>query len=266
MITVNQSYIICCTPRSGSHLLADGLTSTAVAGNPVERFPRPSDRSWESSAAERIVPMAKPPTDDDYDAALDAIYIDKILEYGTTANGVFGVNIHRNQFEDAIKRIRLYLKNNHSKPHEILSQAFPNLSYLWLKRRDKVAQAVSWHKALQSGRYVKIQNLPSESVQKPPLVEFDFTAIKIHWSTIRNSENAWQHYFLENKIHPFVIYYEDLCANYEGTIRAAIKFLALERHAFDVTPPRNEKAGDAQSLEWVRRFIEMQSQHRAART
>lgn len=261
-----RSYIICCTPRSGSHLLADGLGLTGIAGNPVERFPRPSEHIRTTTAVERRALIAEPPPEESYDAMLDANYIAKILEHGTTDNGVFGVNIHRFQFADAIRRIRSYLRDADSEPHEILSKALPNLSYVWLRRNDKVAQAVSWHKAVQSGRYIKMRGLNDDRAQRHASVEFEFVPIKTYWSAIRNSENAWQHYFQESKIRPYVVHYEDLCANYEKNIRAVIKFLGLDDQTFEIVSPRHEKAGDAQSLEWAKKFVEIQSKSKPLRT
>lgn len=262
-MTPHRSYIISCTPRSGSHLLADGLASTRLAGQPTERFPRFA-RGIELTRAQRDAMVTDAPPEESYDAEQDAEYTKKIIELGTSPNGVFGLTLHWFQVNDAVRRIREYIKSKSDAPNEVFSLAFPNLSYIWLRRRDKVAQAVSWFKAIQTGQYLKVRgtDLGSQSAPAAATVEFDYGKIRSYWSALRSFENGWEHFFEEHRLTPLVIYYEDLAKGYESSIRQSLVFLGLGDGNVSIAPPRHEKAADEQSLLWVERFRSMQASAR----
>ena len=248
-----RSYIIACTPRCGSHLLADGLTSSGIAGLPVERFPRFTPQMTFTVAA-RDAMVTEPPPESSYDPVLDAAYIKQILEEGTSANGVFGVAIHWFQINDAVRRLRSYSKSEATGPHAVLSGCFPDLSYIWLRRHDKVAQAVSWYKAIRTGRYVKTRGGRAAKPGSAGAMEFDYSTIKTYWTALRSAENGWQRYFAANGLQPHVLEYEVLCNDFEGSVRKALAFLGLSAGQAAIAAPRHQKAADAQSFEWVERF------------
>jgi LPS sulfotransferase NodH len=250
-----QSYVIACTPRSGSHLLADGLASTGVAGRPTERFPRlVVDRKLTSAEIDALV--TEPPPEDSYDAVQDADYVRKIIELGTTPNGIFGITIHWFVVNDTVRRIREYLELTRvCTSHEVLTLAFPKLSYIWLRRRDKVAQAVSWYKAIQTGRYVNlVAEVAGEQGHARTPLQFDYQRIRAYRSALISFDNAWAHFFRENQIEPQIVYYEDLAANYESTIRKMIAFLGLDVAHLQIRPSQHKKAADQVSFEWIARF------------
>src|SRR5215213_3674341 len=148
-----RSYVLACTPRSGSHLLSDALTSTRIAGHPREWLPRFTADTAPKTPLDRMRLVTQPPPAA-YDRAADAAHIRKVLAAGTSENGVFGIVIHWLVLPDAVRRLQAFLDIEESAPHRVLSSAFPNLSYVWLRRRDRVAQAVSWYRAIQTGVYV----------------------------------------------------------------------------------------------------------------
>jgi LPS sulfotransferase NodH len=255
-MTPLRSYIICCTPRCGSHLFADGLTSTGIAGYPVERFPRQPE-GVKLTAAQADAMVTEAPPESWYDSDLDREYIRHIIETGTTGNGTFAVTVHWFQVNDAVRRIRDYLRAAGSEPHQIFSRAFPKLSYVWLRRRDKVAQAVSWYKAIQTGRYVRLRDAPDARSAGEREVAFDYSKIRMYWAALRSYDNGWNHFFTANGLRPFVVHYEDLCNDYERSIRDVLSFLALSHQDVCIKVPRFEKTADIRSFEWIARFKSM---------
>jgi len=247
----NQSYIIAGNPRSGTHLLADGLSATGIAGFPDERFVRPREKDLALNNRGRAFLRPTPP-EEAYIPQEDSKFVRAVIETGTTANGVFGVTVHHFQLNDVARRVASYLGCSPLSAHQIFSMAFPNLSYVWLRRRDKVAQAVSWHKAAHSGQFVKIEG--KQGAPRTGGAEFDYAAIRTYWSALRSADNGWQHFFLESEVRPYILYYEDLASNYEGTIRDVMKYLKLTDQPYTVRPPRHQKVADAQSLAWIAQF------------
>jgi trehalose 2-sulfotransferase len=249
-----QSYIICCTPRSGSHLLAGGLDSSGIAGHPNERFPRLSSTSSHSpSQADRLV--TQPPPESSYDHELDSEYVRSVIKQGMTQNGVFGITIHWFQLNDAVRRIHSYLGTFDVNPFDTLSSVFPNLSYIWLRRRDKIAQAVSWYKAIQTGQYVALADEPEQVLTNE--IVFDFKAIKTYWSALRSFDNGWNYFFSSNRVDHFTVDYEDLTANYAPTVRAVLRYLKLNDAMISIGAPLHRKQSNQQSREWTEKFRDL---------
>jgi trehalose 2-sulfotransferase len=258
-----RSYVLACTPRVGSHLLSDALTATRVAGQPREWLPRFTAETAPRTPLERMRLVTRPPSEAPYDTAADAAHIRKILSSGTSENGVFGSVIHWMVLQDAVRRLQAFLGTEESAPHRVLSSAFPNLSYVWLRRRDRVAQAVSWYKAIQTGVYVGRQG--KGGGDEDEILRFDYEKIRHLLSAVTSAENAWGSFFSSNGLTPLVLYYEDLSAQYVSTVRAVLDFLQLDAAGVDVARPKHEKYADTRSREWIEQFKLLHNQARPVR-
>ena len=262
VVQPSRSYVLACTPRVGSHLLADALTATGVAGHPREWLPRYTPETAPKTPVDRMKLVTQPPPDNAYDMAADAERIRKILTFGTSENGVFGLVVHWLVLQDAVRRLTAFLGTEESEPHRVLSGAFPNLSYVWLRRRDKVAQAVSWYKAIQTGVYVGRHGKDAGEDER---LVFDYAKIRYLLSALTSFENAWTSYFSSNGLTPLVLYYEDLSASYVERVRSVLDFLQLDAAVVDIARPKHEKYADAQSLEWIEQFNRLHKQARSPR-
>jgi LPS sulfotransferase NodH len=84
-------------------------------------------------------------------------YLERALEEGTTPNGIFGAKVgagvYLAHFFHQLRTLPQFADATLS-PCAILSALFPDLKCLWLTRRNKVRQAVSWWKAVQSNVWV----------------------------------------------------------------------------------------------------------------
>jgi trehalose 2-sulfotransferase len=248
----SRSYVLACTPRVGSHLLADALTSTRMAGCPKEWLPRFAPDAVPLTPRDRLRLVTQPPSQETYDAAIDGAYVKKVLASGTGENGVFGIVIHWFVLQDAVRRLGAFFETSESAPHRVLSSALPNLSYLWLKRRDKIAQAVSWYTAIQTGTYVGRH--ARTDAHEDERVRFDYAQIRYLLTAITAFENGWGSFFSASGVKPFVINYEDLSADYVAAIRSVLDFLQLDAAGADIALPKREKYADARSREWIERF------------
>lgn len=256
----SRSYVIACTPRVGSHLLADALTSTRMAGHPREWLPRFAADAVPSTPRDRLRLVTQPPSSQEtYDPAIDGAYIEQVLASGTSENGVFGIVIHWFVLQDAVRRLRAFVGTSESAPHRVLASAFPNVSYVWLERRDKIAQAVSWYTAIQTGTYVgrHVRTDPHEDAR----LRFDYAQIRYLLTAITAFENGWRSFFAASGVTPLVLHYEDLSAQYVAAIRSVLELLQLDAAAADIALPKREKYADARSREWIERF---KREHREA--
>jgi LPS sulfotransferase NodH len=143
ILETHPSYVICAVQRSGSFLLSEALTNTGLAGNPQEYFLNNSE-GWEDGSWARQNGVTS-----------RSDYLRLVLEKGTTPNGVFGTKIMWNYFQDMIKRLQELPEFKEMDAPQLMASLFTNVYYIWIIRRDKVRQAVSWARAAQTGIYAQ---------------------------------------------------------------------------------------------------------------
>jgi LPS sulfotransferase NodH len=232
----HTSYFICCTPRTGSWLLAEALQFLGIAGKPGEFFDQEREREWFELLGVSSY------TD----------FLDKVLEYGTTPNGVFGAKVHWVEFKCLPTRLKNFPSFSEMAIHEMISELFPNLHYIWLTRRDKVRQAISYYKANLTDNWFWIDGQEYFEIETP---SYDFKTIDIMLKMLVKNDASWQQYFHESGIEPKIVVYEELEQAYDATIRKLLQDLHIPLPADLVIPkPRLKKQADQLTEEWVQRF------------
>ncbi len=214
-------YAVCALPRSGSSLLCELLFETQLAGAPVEYF----------DAAQMARLCARWGTHD-----LPS-YVRALLEKKTSPNGVFGFKAHYFQLVEAF-------------PNGRLEAAFPGLRYVYISRRDRLRQAISWARAEQTGRWAST-NQPIRRVE----AVFDRDQIERLYAGICKRERAWEALFDRAGVSPCRILYEDLVESPEVTVRGVLDHLGVAG-AGDVTvgPPTLARQADHLTEEWMARW------------
>lgn len=242
-IQPHMSYLICSTPRSGSYLLCEVLQQTGLAGRPTEYFVQSMmlslQRQWGISNLSG--------------------YFKKVLEVGTTPNGVFGMKAHMSQFGAVMCILQQVPQFQGLAVPELLSTIFPNLSYIWISRRDKVRQAVSHLKALQTNIWW-LTDRPPVPVEEPTgsTANFNFEAIDQLLRWIEEEETAWQDYFNAYAIKPLVVIYEELVQTYNITACQVLDYLHIPKpDDLVITEPRMKRQADMISEEWVERYLQL---------
>jgi trehalose 2-sulfotransferase len=245
----HTSYLVCGTPRSGSSLLCEALVNTGIAGQPEEYFQPSNEVLWRER----------------WGTSTYAEYLERTIEHCTSPNGVFGVKMMWGYFDHFLRNVRQMpdYKEQELSDCKLLQALFPNLRYIWIKRRDTVRQAVSHTKAMQTNLWaVRAENatLPARTP------EFSFMQIDYMVQEISAHDAAWQRFFTENGIQPLVIIYEDSVANYEETVRKALQHLDIPgTELVTCSPVTMKKQADAQSEQWVQRYLQLKQQARRYR-
>ena len=164
-------------------------------------------------------------------------YFRKLFGCRTSMNGVFGIKVHFPHFETAISWYPSMI--------ELLSPAV----YIHLQRRDKLAQAVSMAKAIQTDAW---QSLDSKVSTRPA---YDERLIAQCLREIDRQNFGWRRWFEIKKVKPFVVYYEDLLVDSVGVVRHVIKLLDVETDKPDkVVLPVLYRQADGINTEWIDRF------------
>jgi LPS sulfotransferase NodH len=230
------SYFVCGTPRSGTNLLTGLLRSTGVAGKPEEFFWREVIADWGR----------------DWRTDTFREYLAAAARDGATPNGVFAAKVMWGQMGAFLGLLRTLPGEPADSDRALIERSFPGARFVWMRRRDTVAQAVSWTKAEQTGVwYDHADGAPARDPQ------FDAETIEHHLGEIAEHNDGWAGWFAANGVEPAPVFYEDLVADGPGVTRAVLGFLGLEVPDGVAIAAQTTRQADALNDEWIERYREL---------
>jgi LPS sulfotransferase NodH len=173
-----------------------------------------------------------------------------------SSNGISGIKLHYYQFADLPRRMRARPGWGNLSPGEVVSAMFPDAKYVWLKRRDKVRQAISAYLASETAQWWSIDGSAVRDGQHTADdVKFDTSAIAGFQTLLEQNDRGWQAFFESNQLTPLVIEYEDLASDYVGTIQKVLQWLGIpDPERASIRAPRLCRQSDARSDEWAARY------------
>ena len=186
------------------------------------------------------------------DAAADyAAYVRAIVNTKVTRNEVFGFKLMSWYLENFLARLREAHGRGNGGDLYRLRSVFPRLRFVRIVRRHKLRQALSTARALQTGLW-KVQE--GKGILREP--EFDPDLIEQSLREAERQDKLWNDFFRRIGVQPFEVEYEELCRDYERTIRAVLNFLRIKLPAGTrVGPPVTTRQADEISRKWEERFI-----------
>jgi LPS sulfotransferase NodH len=230
-----RCYAVCAVARSGSNLLTDGLHATRRAGRPNQFF----CELFEGTYAEKY----KLDPQRDY-----AGYVRGIIEATSTSNRVFGFKLMGWYVESFLNKLHRAL--NDAPDLQLLEQVFPRLKFIRIQRRDKLRQAISKARAYQSGQW-KVR----ENEEIDTNANFDPALIDQCLKEIEREEAAWSRFFERTGAVSLPVFYEELCRDYEGTLRGVFDFLQIRlSRRTRIGSPLTIRQRDELSREWEERY------------
>ncbi len=241
-------YLICTTQRSGTHLLNEALRNTGLAGTPGEWF------EWDNETERNpIMDLGQSHPDE---------FLQYLYEKGTGPNGVFGCNImwsgrNHNLLTKYINILEGFPVCENRKGIEALRKIFPNLHFIYLIRKNKLQQAVSHSKVLQTKVFHQWKGKKADNFKEP---KYDYYSIRTMLEHAINGDKSWAKFFNENEIKPFRIVYEDLAESFEETALGVLDFLGIDYPA-DLSFAQRILIKQANHIndEWVQRFLAQSS-------
>lgn len=219
MVQNQHGYAICTAPRSGSNLLCQYLTSTGVLGRPLEYF------NWQGRRGNEDPCYPVDP----------AQQVRMILTRGTTDNGVYGVKLFWYQHADTSAVLDW-------------TRALPNLSFVYLERRDRLAQAISWVRALQTSQYRSTHPLNGE-----PAYDADMIRVRLRHLDVEYAQ--WPAFFSRHDVSPLRLVYEDFVGDPQRAIDDVAGMLGIPPRP--IAPEGIDLAiqRDVLNDEWRTRFL-----------
>jgi LPS sulfotransferase NodH len=265
------SYLVCATQRSGSTLLCELLRATDVAGVPDEYFERlretglarqPRQYFEDPSVqdiAERLTPTV--PGHPEQPGEFES-WFPYVLQRGTTLNGVFGAKMMWNYLDEFKLRMAELQGLGNLSFNERLDAVFPRLKIIFMRRRDKVAQAVSLWKAIQTQQWRTESESDSEQVEaeEAPGVEYDYRAIEYLLNELHRWDARWEEWFHATGREPIRVFYDEFTVSRAATIGRVLDALGIDPPAPEGEKPMRRQADD-RSRDWVARF-RADSEHR----
>ncbi|HEV2790036.1 MAG TPA: Stf0 family sulfotransferase [Solirubrobacterales bacterium] len=283
----DRSYIVCATPRSGSTLVCHALEETGVAGRPEEYFEalrhsgrprRPEeyflgveDQSIRDHLGERSVGSDPQPRSPLWSRAAYDRYLEWAMETGTTDNCVFGAKLMWGYFGEFVSLLRNIPAHRDVPLAELLPAVFPDLTFVRVVRANKVRQAVSLWKAVQTATWREDQaSAKAASVEEdgsPPyrsFIEEHRPQLRFHYKAIDHllqqllwEEASWDAFFEHAGIKPILVLYENFAADYETSTLNLLERLDLSPPDDFEFEPRMKRQSDRINDDWTRRYSEL---------
>lgn len=237
-----RTVLIAATHRSGSYLTCDWLTKVAHIPFAEEYFNENmiaarhefglSDSMAESSVLRHLVRS-------------------KIEEYG-----LFAVKAMWSAFVAAFWRLARE-EGKHCDEGNVAEWATDWLGptrFLFVRRRNKLSQAVSFEKARQTG--IWRASKANDATEDIALL-YSFERIGECLRQIEEDEAGWLRFFEENRIGYHELWYEDMIAEPEAILHGVCDFLGVE-FSFPsekgFIDSRFRKQGDSINRDWFERF------------
>jgi LPS sulfotransferase NodH len=283
----SHSYLVCATPRSGSTLLCHLLDQTGLAGHPEEYFEalrhsgrprRPEeyflgaeDPSIRDHLGERAVGSEPQPRSPLWSRAAYDRYLEWAFEAGTTPNGIFGAKLMWGYFGEFVSLLRNIPAYRDVPLAELLPTVFPELTFVRVVRANKVRQAVSLWKAVQTATWREDQaSAKAASVEdgdSPPyraFIEEHRPQLRFHYKAIDHlleqlliEEASWDAFFEHAGIKPVLVLYENFAADYETSTLRLLERLGLAPPEGFEFEPRMKKQSDRINDDWTKRYSEL---------
>ena len=220
MTQPKRAYIVCSTQRSGSTFLCRLLANTGVAGNPQEYFEARAETGSPPHPGYFLAGLPRTgagirddirPTDAPEYSDLRSVdgweeHLERTFRLGTSQDGVFGAKLMWNQLPDLKQHATALPEFAGLDGSELLERLLGRPSYVWMRRGDKVRQAISLWRALQTRTWHAEH--PAAGDERPTL-SYSFRGIEHLRRRLSADDEAWGRFFLHSLIQPLELSYED---------------------------------------------------------
>ncbi len=231
-----KSVLVVGVQRSGTALLCEAISLVGTAGIPSECFLEMAEPSWTNNRTATDI----------------RAYLTNAYANGTTSNGVFGAKIMWNTFCTFVDVTRQLPELSSLSLGELTDELFGETTCVWIRRKNKIEQAVSWAMAAQTGRFTSLQ--ADSATNSAP--QFDFTLIDSLHQLILDGERGWNDYFRTHQKKHIDVFYEDLVDNLDASIESVFAGCELEkRRRVTLDEIKYQKQADATNYEWVESYV-----------
>jgi LPS sulfotransferase NodH len=212
--------LIASAPRVGSTLLLEGLVAAGALPYSAEMFNPAHIQDFYLR----------------WGRLSDAEYLERLFQYRTNKQGLFGVKAHYDHYE------------------RFMGLAPPeSCDIILIERRDKIAQAVSYYFGIQTQQWASFQ-WPARKKEEVP---YDYEALFSGLQQISGFALDWRELLTGRGLEPKYVIYEDFSRDYQATVADLSSWITgREVKAEDIVPPRMRILRDEVSLRFKEKFIQ----------
>ncbi len=133
--------------------------------------------------------------------------------------------------------------------HELLTMLLRDPRYVWMTRRDKVRQAVSLWRALQTRNWRLAHPRQEHSATS---LRYSFAGIEHLVRSLTAEDESWGAYFARHGLDPVTVVYEDdLEPDRNGTVETVLAHLGVAAPSGWEAPEPMHRQADQLSEDWV---------------
>ena len=173
-----------------------------------------------------------------------------MLQRGTSSNGVFGAKMMWNYFDDFRARILELPGLGRMTFNDALTEVFPGLRIIFVRRRNKVEQAVSLWKAIQTQHWRN--DIDPGPAARP--ADYDYRALKHLVDELHRWDARWEDWFHATGREPIRVIYEEFTTTRAATVGRVIDALGIDPPEPEGENGRMRRQADELSRAWVSRF------------
>jgi len=195
-----------------------------------------------------------PPADELGDPAFSRAYLDAAIQAGRGRTEFFGLRLMRENISDLnrfVEQVHPEIQTDRAR----IEVAFGKMLYVHLSRADKLAQAVSLVKAMQTGLWhVAPDGTEVERLGPPQEPIYDFERLRGEVAALEGYDAAWRLWFAEMEIEPLQISYEELSVEPADALAIVCNELGIAAPERENIKPAVAKLADRVSEDWKRRY------------
>lgn len=236
--------IICATQRCGSTLFIEDMRNTSVLGKPEELFigwdPEKHGVKWNNR-------------------------LDDLTRTAETDNGVSAVKIMANQLDSVDKCLSSFTKTERVEPFASFAKAFKDSLFVWLKREDIVAQAISRVMSRQTGinHATKLNSdehfagnlLKGYNADYNANTKYNYAECLREVTSIALENLVWYQFFKDFEVKPLQYTYENLIIDESMSYLDEVAERVGVTGKIEKSPRKLVKLGNSRNEEWHNRFM-----------
>jgi LPS sulfotransferase NodH len=176
-------------------------------------------------------------------------HLERTFRLGTTPNGVFGAKLMWSQIPELHALAGALPEFGGLEPFALLERLFGGPRYIRVRRRDKVRQAVSLWRALQTRAW---RGEHGAADRTPVELHYRFEGIHHLLVALETEDASWDEFLTASGVEALSIVYEDdLEGEREHAVREALEYVGVAPPPGWAAAEPLKRQADALSDEWV---------------
>lgn len=223
------------------------LRETGHAGFPGSHFHEPSLEKWCDYYGLNAA---------DFDLPADMLraIFDSARQTGSASSDIFGLRLQRDSFDFFVQQLKL-LHPSYGSDKERIEKEFGCTLFVHLTRQNKLDQAISVVKAMQSGLWHKAPD--GTEIERNGMgqeLAYDANAISAELTGFEKADDEWKAWFEVEDLEPLRIDYDDLSGSPYTQLSQITEMLGFKYEPSDKNTVPVAKLSDEINRDWADRF------------